>query len=203
MVLLFNWVMITRLGVSGVAAYTIIGYLVMLGLEVCYGISESLQPTVSKNLGARQPQRIRQYLLLGLASALAGGVTASALFVFLPEAMVGLFLGDAEDETLGIALEFIAWFWPAFLFNGMNLTFASYFTALHRPVPSAAIALSRSLLLPAAGLLLLPLWLGDRGIFLAIPLAEAMTFAFALGLVFLLPPRFDANPGDLEADQGE
>jgi putative MATE family efflux protein len=202
-VLLFNWVMITRLGVSGVAAYTIIGYLVMLGLEVCYGISESLQPTVSKNLGARQPQRIRQYLLLGLASALAVGVTASALFVFLPEAMVGLFLGDAEDETLGIALEFIAWFWPAFLFNGMNLTFASYFTALHRPVPSAAIALSRSLLLPAAGLLLLPLWLGDRGIFLAIPLAEAMTFAFALGLVFLLPPRFDANPGDLEADQGE
>ncbi|MEM1413048.1 MAG: MATE family efflux transporter, partial [Pseudomonadota bacterium] len=44
---LFNWVMITRLGVAGVAAYTIIGYLVMLGMEVCYGISESLQPTIS------------------------------------------------------------------------------------------------------------------------------------------------------------
>jgi hypothetical protein len=195
-VLLFNWVMITRLGVAGVAAYTIIGYLVMLGLEVCYGISESLQPTVSKNLGARQPARIRQYLLLGLATALVVGLTASALFVFVPEAMVGLFLGEADDETLGIALEFIAWFWPAFLFNGMNLTLASYFTALHRPVPSAAIALARSLLLPAAGLLLLPTWLGDRGIFVAIPLAEAITFGFALALVFILPPRFDQPPGE-------
>jgi len=61
--LLFNWVMITRMGVEGVAAFTIISYMLFIGLEACYGISESLQPTVSKNLGAKQPQRIKLFLL--------------------------------------------------------------------------------------------------------------------------------------------
>jgi Na+-driven multidrug efflux pump len=190
---LFNWIMISRLGVSGVAAYTIIGYLVMLGLEVCYGISESLQPTVSKNLGARQLPRIYRFLLAGLFSSLAVGLSAATLFVVAPEWMVSLFLGEGEAETMAIALEFIAWFWPAFLFNGMNLTLASYFTALHRPVPSAAIALSRSLVLPGLGLLLLPYWLGDRGVYVAVPIAEALTFLFALVLVARIPPDPDRD----------
>jgi Na+-driven multidrug efflux pump len=82
-----------------------------------------------------------------------------------------------------IALAFISVFWPAFLFNGMNITLASYFTALHKPLHSASIAVSRSLLLPGAGLLLLPVWFGDTGVYLSIPVAEALTFVLALILV--------------------
>lgn len=182
-VLLFNWVMISRQGVAGVAAYSIIGYLVMIGLEVSYGISESLQPTISKNLGARQPQRISQFMLTAILSAFVVGLLVSGLFVMAPELLVSLFLGENELETVVIALEFIALFWPAFLFNGMNITLASYFTALHKPLQSAAIAISRSLLLPVIGLLVLPIWFGDRGIYMAIPIAEALTFVLALTLV--------------------
>jgi Na+-driven multidrug efflux pump len=82
-------------------------------------------------------------------------------------------------------------FWPAFLFNGMNITLASYFTSLHKPLQSAAIAVSRSLLLPVLGLALLPLWFGDDGVFLAIPMAEAFTFVLATVLFYR------TRPGDL------
>lgn len=181
--LLFNWVMITRLGVAGVAAFTIIGYLLMIGLEVCYGIAESLQPIVSKNLGARQPERITRFIIAGVVSALVVGLAASALFIFVPETLASFFLREGETDTMTIALAFIALFWPAFLFNGMNITLASMFTAMHKPLPSAAIALSRSLVLPAAGLLLFPLWLGDAGVFIAIPVAEGLTCVFALILL--------------------
>ncbi len=97
--------------------------------------------------------------------------------------MCPVFLKEGETGTELIALAFIGVFWPAFLFNGMNITLASILTAMHKPLPSAVIALSRSLVLPGLGLLLLPHWLGDRGIFIAIPLAEALTFAVALVLV--------------------
>ena len=90
--------------------------------------------------------------------------------------------------TIADALQFIALFWPAFLFNGMNITLASYFTALHKPVHSAAIAVSRSLVLPAAGLLILPRLMGDAGVFIAIPIAEGLTFLLALLLVLRNPP---------------
>jgi len=186
--LLFNWVMITRLGVEGVAAFTIISYLLYIGLEVCYGISESLQPTVSKNLGAKQPQRIVQFMLTAVLSCFVIGLLVSGLFLFLPEIMISLFLREGEYHTVEIALTFIAMFWPAFLFNGMNITFASYFTALHKPLQSAAIAVSRSLVLPALGLLFLPLWFGDNGIYLAIPVAEALSFILAIVLIYRTRP---------------
>jgi len=186
--LLFNWVMITRLGVSGVAAFTIIGYLLMIGLEVCYGISDSLQPTISKNLGARQPRRIVQFTITAVISSFCIGLIVSALFILFPEALISIFLSEGENSTEAIALSFIAVFWPAFLFNGVNITLASYFTALHKPLQSAAIAVSRSLVLPAIGLMLLPAWLGDTGIFIAVPVAEALTLVIALILVVLNRP---------------
>ena len=181
--LLFNWVMITRLGVEGVAAFTIISYLLFIGLEVCYGIAESLQPTVSKNLGAKQPGRITQFMLAAVMSSFVIGLVVSCILFFIPETLISLFLGEGEDRTVEIALAFIALFWPAFLFNGMNITVASYFTALHKPLQSACIAVSRSLVLPGLGLLLLPMWLGDNGVYVAIPLAEVATFILAILLV--------------------
>ena len=187
--LLFNWVMITRLGVEGVAAFTIISYLLYIGLEICYGISESLQPTVSKNLGAKQPKRIVQFMMAAVLSCFVIGLLTSSLFLFIPEALISVFLREGEDHTVEIALTFIALFWPAFLFNGMNITLASYFTALHKPLQSATIAVSRSLVLPALGLLLLPLWFGDKGVYLAIPLAEGVTFVLAAILVSRYRPE--------------
>lgn len=181
--LLFNWVMIRRLGVEGVAAFTIIGYLLFIGLEVVYGISEALQPTVSKNLGARQAGRIVKFTLSAVISSFAIGLLASGLFLLVPETLISWFLREGEESTVEIALDYIAVFWPAFLFNGVNITLASYFTAMHKPLQSASIAVSRSLVLPALGVMFLPAWLGDTGVFLAIPLAEGLTFVLALMLL--------------------
>jgi Na+-driven multidrug efflux pump len=167
----------------------------MIGLEVIYGVSESLQPTVSKNLGARQPERIRQFTFLAMASVLILGIRVSALLVFIPESLISVFLREGENETEKIALAYIAVFWPAFLFNGANITLSSYFTALHKPLQSAAIAISRSLVLPAMGIMLLPRWFGDTGVFITSPLAEALTFGFALLLVALQTSRNRSSSG--------
>ncbi|MFK8041551.1 MATE family efflux transporter [Congregibacter sp.] len=193
-VLFFNWVMITRQGVEGVAAYTIITYLMMIGLEVSYGVSESLQPTVSRNLGAGKPERIRKFLLTAVCTVFFVGLLVSTLLVALPQQMIGLFLRSDEQATAVIALIFISYFWPTFLLNGTNITLASYFTALHRPVPSAIIAVSRSLVLPGLGLLLLPLWFGDPGVYLAIPIAELLTLIVAVILVLRVKPLTGAVP---------
>lgn len=196
-VLFFNWVMISRQGVEGVAAYTIITYLMMIGLEVSYGISESLQPTVSRNLGAGKPERVHKFLVTAICAVFSIGLLVSILLLALPEQMIGLFLRPEEQATAAIALVFISYFWPTFLLNGTNITLASYFTALHRPLPSAFIAITRSLLLPGIGLLFLPLWLGDVGVYVAIPLAELLTLILALVLVRRIKPfSATASSGD-------
>lgn len=187
--LLFNWVMISRMGVPGVAAFTVISYLLMVGIETCYGFADSLNPTVSKNLGARQPARIRRFTVTAIVSSLGVGLLVCALLIAVPEWLIGIFLQDDEVQTRAIAIEFIGWFWPAFLFNGVNISIAAYFTAMHKPLQSASIAISRSLVLPGLGLLLLPLWLGDRGVYLAVPLAEGLTCVLGFFLMSRYGPH--------------
>jgi len=147
-----------------------------------------LNPTVSKNLGARRPERIAKFTVTAVISSFIVGLLVSALFIFVPELLVSVFLGEGETETEAIALAFIALFWPTFLFNGANISLAAYFTAMHKPLQSAAIAISRSLALPCLGLLLLPIFLGDAGVFVAIPLAEGLTLLLALWLIALNRP---------------
>ena len=73
-VLLFNWVMITRQGVEGVAAYTIIGYLVMIGhvdqLRHLRVAATHHQPQP----GRRQARTHPQFLLTGMGAAFLVGL---------------------------------------------------------------------------------------------------------------------------------
>ena len=181
--LLFNWIMMARFGVDGVAAFAVVNYILFTGLIISFAISDALQPIISQCFGAGEGGRIRAFLQVGFATIVAIGLSIIAVLLVLPTYLIDLFLeGDAVGTT-AIATEFIAWFWPAFLFNGANICIAAYFTAMHKPVPSALIALSRSLILPCVGLLALPWLLGDNGVFVAIPLAELLTLVLAVWIL--------------------
>src|SRR5690554_7869771 len=61
-----------------------------------------------------------------------------------------LFLDTAADPaTAELADRFLTILWPLFLVNGINVLLSVYLTAMHKPVPSALVAFSRSLILPA------------------------------------------------------
>jgi putative MATE family efflux protein len=177
---LFNWVMVTRMGVEGVAALTIIDYLLFAGLMLSYAISDSLQPVVSQNFGARLEGRIMAFLRIASSVIVLLSLMMIALILFVPEALAGAFLDEGDEETAAIAVRFLTYLWPAFLFNGLNILISGYLTSMQKPVQSAFIAFSRSFALPAGLLLLLPIWLGDTGIYLTLPLAEAFTFVLSL-----------------------
>ncbi len=178
-VLLLNWLMITRLGVEGVAAFTIVNYLFFLGIMVYYGIGESLQPIISKNFGARQPRKIREYMNVALVSVIAIAIVASCSLLLMTELLISFFLQPGEAPTEEIAIRFIHYFWPAFVFSGVNIYLTAYFTACHKPMQSASIALSRSLILPLLLLATLPVFMGEIGIFISLPVSEFVTFLLA------------------------
>ena len=149
---------------------------------VAYGISESLQPTISKNLGARQVERIGGFLAVASKSWLLVAVFICGLMIIFPETLISVFLKEGELQTKVIAREYIHYFWPVFLFNGINIVLSSYFTTVQKPLHSMAIALARSLLFPVVCLLLLTHWLGNIGVFVALPVAEFLTFLLAIQL---------------------
>ena len=188
-VMIFNSVMIKTFGVEGVAAFAIISYIVWIGMMINFGISDSLQPLISKNFGAKKPKRVKEFLKLAFLCVFITGVVVIALITLAPAQLISLFLGDSSPKTMHIALGFAALIWPIFLFNGINLSISAYFTATHQPMPSAIIAILRSLVFPVLFIFTLPLIFGINGIFLALPAAEICTFVIAVVLLRKMSPN--------------
>lgn len=181
--LIFNLAMLRYFDVDGVAAFSVITYWLWIGQMGMFGICDALGPLVSKNYGAGQFGRIWAFVGLGVFSVLGIGAIMIGMLLFSPEAMAGIFLKKESQDALNIALEFSKFIWPVFLFNGTTLVISATFTALQKPKQSTFIALLRSLFLPAIFILLLPSFVGDWGVFLALPLAEILTFIIALVLL--------------------
>lgn len=187
--LIFNYIMIKTFNTEGVAAFAVINYLLWIGIMISFGISDSLQPIISKNFGAKENKRIEEFLKIAFISTYIVGVFMIALIILVPEQLANLFLEDTNYETKQIVLNFVTFIWIAFLFNGANLIVSAYFTAIHKPLHSAIIAISRSFIFPVLFIFILPMIFEKNGIFLVIPIAEFITFIIAIVLFKNFSPR--------------
>jgi putative MATE family efflux protein len=196
--LLLNWLMVSRVGVHGVAAFTVVNYATFASLMVYYGAADALHLVVSQNLGAGKALRARAFLRCALLCAAGFGVLlAGSLLAFGPS-WVRLFVQGSRPEVVEQALSLLNVTWPLLLVNGANVVFTVYLAASHRPALASLLALSRSLVLPAAFLLGLAFLFPALPFVFALPLAEGVTFL--LGVVFLL--RADAEPALSSGDEG-
>ena len=189
MTLIFNYVMIKNLGVEGLAGFAVVEYLLFIGLMISFGISDSLQPIISKNFGAKENKRIEEFLKIAFISTYIVGFFMIALIILVPEQLANLFLEDTNYETKQIVLNFVTFIWIAFLFNGANLIVSAYFTAIHKPLHSAIIAISRSFIFPVLFIFISPMIFEKNGIFLVIPISEFVTFIIAIILFKNFSPR--------------
>lgn len=187
--LIFNYVMIKNFSVEGIAAFSVINYLLLIGIMISFGISDSLQPIISKNFGAKENKRIKEFLRLAFITIGLVGIVMILLIIFTPNTLANLFLEDNNYKTKEIVLNFATFIWIAFLFNGVNLVISAYLTAIHKPLASMIIAISRSFILPLFFIFTLPFFFDLDGIFMAIPMAEFVTFIIAV----ILYRRFSPN----------
>lgn len=181
-IFLLNWLLIARLGVDGVAAFTVVNFMIFLSLMLSYGVADALHLLVSQNFGAKNSHRIKQFFLTSLACVSVIGLLLVTILLFWQEAIIHLFLDDASSRVASISSELISVIWPLFLVNGVNVLLSCYLTAMHRPIPSTSVALSRSLFLPVGLLAVFYLFFPDEPFLIALPLAEWLTFFLALVL---------------------
>ena len=186
---ILNWLLIISVGTNGVAAITIINYLLLVGIMVVYSISEACQVFISQNFGAGNIQRIKQYALVtAMACAVTSGVFIFLLLGFTDE-MIAMFLNDTSEAAAQLAHEYVAILWPIFLVNGFTISISAYLTALHAAKESAAIALSRGIILPVIFIMVLYYYVPSIPFLWALPIAEGLTFVLAVMLFLRNPPH--------------
>lgn len=183
-----HWLLVLRVGVPGVAAYTVANYFMFFGMITAWGLSDAMQVVISQNYGARQAERIRQVLKIAtLCNLLVAGVLVTALLVRTGP-MVALFLPDGEKAVLELAESYIYILWPILFTFGLNGVASGYFTAIHRPVTSGFLSIMRALILPGTLLGLFSLVETGFDILWALPLAGMINLIMAALLILANPP---------------
>jgi Na+-driven multidrug efflux pump len=184
-VLIFDWMLLQRFGVVGVAAITVVNYVLMLGFMMFFSISDTIQVMVSQNFGARNALRMMAFLKTACVSIFVLSSIFIIIVLSFGEALISIFVnGEDSEEMVSMALDFVTYVWPIFLFAGTNMLISGYLTAIHLPFQSGLVALCRSLVFPTTFLIILYLLVSDYRFVAAIPLAELAAFLIALLFFF-------------------
>lgn len=176
----FNHQILAHVGSVGVAAFTIVQYLLIIGMFVVIGIGNGAQPIFSYNQGAGLEHRVWGTLWrVSLLSTLVGACVFGIMSWQAP-LLVGLFLPD-NPQALILTLEvadFVRW---SMLFMPLAMLSSVYFTAIEQAGRSLIVAIARGLILPVLGLLVLPLFWGVIGIWVTPLFAEGLSVVVAAG----------------------
>lgn len=181
-----NGVFMRSLGDDGVGAFGVACYYIPFVFMVGNAIAQSAQPILSYNFGLANGERVRAAARIALTTAVGCGAVVSALFVFAPEGLVGLFL-PGENRAAQLAVAGFPLFAAGFIPFVVNLTAIGYYQSLERVRPATGFALLRGFVLLVPSFLLLPSLCGVAGIWFAQPLSETLTTAVIL--VFALRRR--------------
>ncbi len=184
--LMFNWTMLHYVGENGVAAVTIIMYVLMFASSLYTGYSYGVAPMISFYHGEQNRAKLKKLVGISLQVIAVISVVTTAASLLLTKPLVSVF-ARPDNPVYELAVTGNRICTAALLFIGFNIFASGMFTALSNGVVSAILAFSRSFVFMLITMIVLPLILGVNGIWLATPAAELMALALSAFMFFRGP----------------
>ena len=168
--MMFNWTMLHYVGEEGIAAVTIIMYVLMLASSLYTGYSYGVAPMLSFYYGEQNHEKLRKLVAVSLkVIALICVVTVAASFLFT-KPLVSVF-ARPDNPVYDLAVTGNRICTIALFFIGFNIFASGMFTALSNGVVSAVLAFSRSCVLILLMLFVVPQLVVVKGIWRAMAAA--------------------------------
>ena len=176
--MMFNRTMLRYVGEDGVAAVTIIMYVLMFASSLYTGYSYGVAPMLSYYYGGKNHKKLKKLVSTSLkVIAVISLVTVAASFA-ATKPLVSIF-ARPDNPVYDLAVTRNRICTLALFFIGFNIFASGMFTALSNGIISAVLAFSRSFVFMLIAMLVLPAILGVNGIWLATPAAELMALALS------------------------
>ena len=198
--MIFNWTMLHYVGEDGVAAVTIIMYVLMFASSLYTGYSYGVASMLSFYYGEQNREKLKK--LVGLSMkviAVISVITAAASFV-MTRPLVSVF-ARTDNPVYDLAVTGNRICTAALFFIGFNIFASGMFTALSNGIVSAVLAFSRSFVFMLITMIVLPLILGVNGIWLATPAAELMALGLSFFMLLKYRKRYGYMSGNVSDDK--
>ena len=165
-------------GDMAIGAYGIINRLLTLYVMVVLGLNLGMQPIVGYNFGAMNFERVKRTLRLGIISGVI--ITSSGFLIceIFPHGVSAIFTDN--NELIGLAADGLRIAVMMFPLVGAQIVISNFFQSIGKAKVSIFLSLTRQLLYLLPCLLLFPHWWGVNGVWISMPVSDALAFATAV-----------------------
>ncbi len=187
--MMFNRAMLQYVGEDGVAAVTIIMYVLMFASSLYMGYAYGVAPMISFYYGEANSEKLHRLTAISVKVIGVISVLTAAASLLFTKPLVSVFARpDHPVFELAVTGNRICTF--ALFFIGFNIFASGLFTALSNGAVSAILAFSRSFVFMLITMLVLPVFWGVNGIWLATPAAECMALALSVSMILKYRKRY-------------
>lgn len=173
--LLFNFTLLKYSGNIGVAAYGIIANISFVIVSMFTGVAQGIQPIISKNLSFKEYKNVNKVYHYGLYTVIIFAVVVYIGSYFMASDIVALFNASNNLILLKLAVNGIHIYFIGFIFAGINMITATYFSAIDNPRQAFIISSLRGYLLIIPVIFILSSVLKINGIWLTYVVTELIT----------------------------
>ena len=171
-------------GETGLAAYLIIGYLMLIILTVFLGLAEGLQPVFSYFSGTEETERSDRLCRFAVRIFLAAGIMCYLLVILFSRPFFRIF-NPADVALIDFAREKSLYYFWGFFLAGCNILMIAFWQSTGKTSRALIVSLSRSMIFPPVLTAVLPAILGREIIWFCHSAAEGLTSGIVLFLFLI------------------
>ena len=135
------------------------------------GISQGAQPLIGYNYGAKKYKTAIQTLKMAIRWGVIVTIVGFVLTEIFAKQFVSVF-NSTDDSLIDMAASALRYFNVMLPLVPMQILTTAFFQATNKPLKALILSLSRQVLLLIPAVLILPLFLGLKGVFIATPVAD-------------------------------
>ncbi|MGN0346425.1 MAG: MATE family efflux transporter [Lachnospiraceae bacterium] len=188
----FNYVLMKYVGTEGVAAFTILGFVVYAYSMICLGFGQGIMPLVSICWGAEETKVAGDIRKITNRILFVIGFLIAVAFILTGRSYAGIF-GCSSNVADMVASGFRIYA-VTFLFMGYDVINSMYFTCCGDAKSSAVISALRGIVLLLGFTLVLPAIFGMNGVWMSAPCTETITALVSIGLLKKQNHRLKMEP---------
>lgn len=170
-------------GDMAVGAYGIANRVAFVFVMITLGVCQGMQPIAGYNYGAQNYSRLREVLRLSVITGTAVCAVGFLIAMVIPRQVAMLF---TTDETLiSMSVTALRYIMAMFIIIGAQMVITNFFQSIGKAKVSIFLSLSRQLIFLVPALMVLPKSLGLDGVWLAMPLSDAVAALMAYGMLWI------------------
>lgn len=166
-----------------VAIYTVASYINCFLVNSCMGIAQGLQPLIGYHYGAKKLNRMKKLILINIIVSLVSGILVYIGILTFGKEIIEVF--GIQPSNIESAYNMIVIYCIGSPIIGVIFTISGYYQAIEKNIYANIISISRGFVFQFIFTIILPPFIGVKGVFLSLPLAEGITFCILIVIMFI------------------